>query len=101
MKYILALGAGIVIGIISTITTYYFFTSDFRYVELEKDYLLANGSILKAGTLIKQDTEFPEGFTQYKLYINVMGFEHDGLKPYVPEKERIYQIIPFWAEPIE
>jgi len=101
MKYFLALGLGIIIGIISTITTYYFLTSDYKYVELEKDYLLANGGILKAGTLVKQDTEFPEGFTQYRLYINVMGFEQDYLKPYVPEKERSYQIIPIWAEPIE
>jgi hypothetical protein len=101
MKHLLALGAGIIIGVIGTISTCYIFTPDFNYVELEKDYQLANGGILKAGTLLKQDTEFPEGFTQYKLYINIMGFEHEYLKPHVSKKKRIYQIIPFWAEPIE
>ena len=44
-----------------------------KYIELKKDFILDNGSVLKSGSLLRIEKSFSEGHTRYILYINSKG----------------------------
>jgi hypothetical protein len=94
MKNIMFLLIGILVGVFVTYSLLNFRKkreSTTEYLELNRDILLHNNCIIKAGTQLKIDEGMPEGFTRYILYINAksMAGTING-HPY-----RNY-VIPYW-----
>jgi len=72
------------------------YETNVEYAELNQDFELANGGVLKEGTKIKYKASYPEGFSQYSLYLNI-GSENNKLSL----RREEHDVIPHWIEPME
>ena len=63
-----------------------------KYIELDKDFVLDNGSVLKQGTLLRIDEGMSEGFTRYQIYVNYKGDNAIKLKVFLKENLKS----PYW-----
>jgi hypothetical protein len=63
-----------------------------KYIELKRDFVLDNGSVLKSGSLLRIEKAFSEGHTRYILYLNSKGDKYTELKTF--NKENL--IHPYW-----
>jgi hypothetical protein len=88
--------AGIIIGILISIFGYIYLHGN-KYATLNEDYSLPDGGLLKKGTKLKYNAAFPEGFTQYIMYINMPSWTDNDI---TFEKEK-YAVIPHWIEPLK
>ena len=67
------------LGVFATVATFgiigcvVFYESTSRYIKLDHDYVLSDGSILKSGTELKVDDNQPENCSRYILYVNSKG----------------------------
>ena len=90
LKFMMTFVMGVTMGIIITI---YFNFDNKGYLMLDKDYTLENGSIIRKRTEIKIDKGMSEGFTRYKLYINIKHTSGE-VKLY----DKYNYVIPYWAK---
>lgn len=65
------------------------------YFKLDTDYRVAEYGLLKKGTLIQYDEGMSEGFTRFKLYLNLKG---GGL---IQDSNKIDVIIPYWLNKVD
>ena len=94
MKNIIYLLIGILIGVFITYSLLSFGKkneSTTKYLELNRDILLHNNCLIKAGTQLKIDVGMPEGFTTYILYVNAKSM--DGTVKEYPYRS---YTIPYW-----
>jgi len=74
IKVTIVLVIGILIGVdIAMYANHFNGKEQTKYIELNKDFVLHNGSVLKQGTLLRVDECMSEGFTRYQLYVNYKG----------------------------
>lgn len=83
---------GLIIGILSLSFIGSRKNSETKYIELKRDFILDNGSLLKSGSLLKIEEAFSEGHTRYILYVNSKGHKYTELKTF--KKENL--IHPYW-----
>lgn len=96
-KKILFLLLGLAFGIIIGISIHYLLPKNNEYYVLKMDYNIQKAGTIKAGTIIKFDKAFSEGFSRYVLYLNIPDSE--TLDKYKSEENDI--IIPYWLREID
>jgi hypothetical protein len=65
---------------------------DYRYFQTERDYYVSEHGYIKAGTILRMDKGFSEGFTRYILYLNLKNPDVKEL----PSEEHFQTVIPIW-----